>query len=156
MATVSVSASAASYARLSYEVASSSDGGATSASVWETRPLNTEIDTDAIVSLSANQMTFVAGTYDCLVTACLVNVQRGKLRLRNITDSLDVVLGQNTYTSGAGNGYYSSLCQRFTIAAGKALELQSAGAIAQTFGMGYHNTFGNSEVYTVAEFWKVA
>ena len=158
ISTVTIAGSASLYARVSYEVASGTNGGgSTAGGTWDTRPLNTESDAGGIVSLSANQLTFLAGTYDCLITACLVNAGGGKARLQNVTDATTVALGQNMVTTAAGNEFYSSIAQRFTIGASKALEVQTQTLVAVgTFGIGYPNSFGVSEVYTVAEFWKIS
>lgn len=155
---MTIAGSASLYARVSYEVASGTNGGTATSGSWEKRTVNTEVDTDNIVSVSASQLTLLAGTYDCLIVAALVNCNGGQVRLQNVTDTTTVALGQNVYMSGvSGNNYWSPVCQRFTVGSSKALEIQTGVAVTVAdFGMGYPNSFGVSEVYTIAEFWKVS
>ena len=152
-----VGSSLASYAKL-YELQANGVSAGSSASGWQQRVLNTEIDTDGIVSLSSNQMTFQAGTYDSLIFVPQVNSDGATARLRNVTDGATVIVGMDTYSTGTlGMGNSTPIVGRFTIAAGKALEIQSyITSAAATFGLGIDNSFGVGEVYTVAEFWKVA
>ena len=52
-----------SVAVLSHVTVYNGYGGDLTAGAWRTRPFNTELDPDNIVTLSANQFTLAAGTY---------------------------------------------------------------------------------------------
>lgn len=133
-------------------------GGFTSGS-YQTRTLNTEVtDTNDDCSLSSNQITLQAGTYDCFITCPAVFVDSHKARLRNVTDSSTVLVGTSEYcdhTSGVAQTN-SIIRGRFTISGSKALEVQhQAQTTRNTNGFGVAANLTEIEVYTVAEFWRV-
>jgi len=124
---------------------------------WQTRPLNSKkIDTNSLVSLSSNRVTFTAGTYYCQATAPAFGANNHKLRLRNVTDNVTLIVGSSEYAyqpSIIGNT--ARLVGQFTIAAGKALELQHYIAYARANdGLGTSVSSGEVEVYAILECWK--
>ncbi len=146
------------YAKCSDVKASSTDGGSFTSGAWQTRTLNTEdIDTTGFLVLASNQMTLAAGTYDIRGTAPALNVNRNQVRLYNVTDSVEILLGSAVFCSTFPEGSQAEVVGRFTIAAGKALELQhrcettSASAIGRGAGI----TWG-ANVFAVVQLWKVA
>jgi hypothetical protein len=147
------------YAKLSDTQSSGTDGGTFTSGAWQTRVLNTEdSDVDGIVSISGNQFTLQSGTYLIRAEAPGHQVDQHKIRLRNITDSADTLVG-NVALSGSGSSAttYSLVCGRFTIISAKAFEIQHRGATtAATTGFGVNTAFSVSEVYTVVELWKIA
>jgi hypothetical protein len=152
------SGSAISYVRVSDVKTANTSGGTFTSGAWQTRTLNTEdSDADSICSLSSNQITLDAGTYICLIVAPGQGVNRHKAKLRNVTDSTDILLGTSKYSSNAGGGDSPSIIiGKFTIAASKALEVQHrCQTTVAGNGFGVESNFGVSEVYTIAEFWKV-
>lgn len=131
---------------------SGTDAGTFTAGSWQTRPLNTEVvDTGSNASVASNQITLAAGTYRAYGVATTGNaISRHQLRLRNITDGANLVLGVNTgwNSSVAYWAGKATLEGRFTIADTKVLELQHrCESTAATVGMGAANSFGDGEVY---------
>lgn len=156
--TLSAAQKAVDYLEYRDEKASGTDGGGCTAGSWQTRTINTEkADAGGHGSLASNQITLAAGTYECEIVCPAVGVNGHQARLRNVTDGATVLLGTSSW---AGNG--SSQCGtsiitgRFTIAAGKALEVQHRSSGTRNVdGFGVASAFGDGEVYTVARFWKV-
>ncbi len=133
-------------------------GGTFTSGSFQTRVLNTEhLDTNGDCSLSSNQITLTAGTYDCHIRCPAFVVNQHKARLRNVTDSTTVLVGSSEYDDGAAGGGHSFIVGRFTIAASKALEVQHRGQNTRaTNGFGVASNFAEIEIYTVAEFWRIA
>lgn len=138
-------------------------GGTFTSLAWQTRDLNTiQWDIDSlIVSLAANRLTLVAGTYECRIYAPVYATNRARLRLRNITDSTTVLTGASgLHQYQNGNGGQCWMFGRFTIAASKALEVQHVcQTTSNTYGFGVPmgDVFAGigPEVYTEAEFWLI-
>jgi len=147
------------YIKVSHTLPSGTNGGTFSAGAWRTRPINTEdTDTGNHCSISSNQITLAAGTYECFICLPAQGVGVHKALLRNITDSENTLIGQNTRTATAsGVCTYSIVVGRFIITSSKTFEIwhRCGGTVADT-GLGYACGFGVDEVYTVAEFRKVA
>jgi hypothetical protein len=147
------------YAKLSDTKAANTNGGGITAGSWVTRSINTkDTDADGIVSISANQFTLQAGTYRTYATAPAVQVNRHKIKLRNITDSTDTLIGSSAYASASYGGHtLSTISGQFTIAGAKAFEIQHrVESTNGTNGGGVESNFSVSEVYTIVELWKVA
>jgi hypothetical protein len=107
-----------------------------------------------ICSLSSNQITLDAGTYECRISAPAFEVERHQAKLRNVTDNSDVMIGTSAFAHDAGYVHIRSFISgKFTIASSKALEVQHRCTDTDSFGLDCN--FGVNEVYTVAEFWKV-
>jgi len=140
------------------EKAANTEGGTfTGGLVFRTRTLNT-VKTNQITgaSLSSNQITLPAGTYDIIASAPHVNVNQNRLRLRNITDSTNDVFGPNDYSATGGG--MARLEGRFTIAGEKVFELQHTCNNTQNgdgFGIAT-NSDSMLEVYAEVRIWKVA
>lgn len=155
--------SAPSYVKVSDVKAKNTNGGGSSAG-WQIRTLNTEdSDPDSICSLASNQITLAAGTYECDISAPANAASLTKIVLYNATDSSVVLHGENAFCTTSDNvTVRARLRGRFTIGASKALEVRhyTASAVATT-GLGVAMNINDptgasqSEVYTVAEFWKV-
>jgi len=124
---------------------------------WSTRKLNTEYDPDGIVGLASNQMTLQSGTY--VIEASATGYNPGKLKLKNMTDTSDAIIGQNSsvFASGTGgtlNESTTSLVGMVTIAAGKAFELQqNTPNMFATFGLAQNVT--TVEVYTIVKITRI-
>ncbi|MCX6107827.1 MAG: hypothetical protein NTY08_18520 [Proteobacteria bacterium] len=148
--------SATGHILITHEVTNGTNAGS-SVTGWQTRPLNSKkIDTNSLVSLSSNRVTFTAGTYYCQATAPAFRANNHKLRLRNVTDNVTLIVGSSEYAyqpSIIGNT--ARLVGQFTIAAGKALELQHYIAYARANdGLGTSVSSGEVEVYAILECWK--
>jgi hypothetical protein len=119
---------------------SGTHGGTFTSGSWVTRTLNTEVtDTGGDCTLSSNQFTLVAGTYEILAMAPGVQVDHHQARLQNITDSTTTLSGTSTYSySGGGQGETVSIITgRFTITSSKTFEIQHRCSMtAATAGLG--------------------
>lgn len=156
--------SSPSYVKVT-ETQSKGTNGGTNTAGWQVRTLNTEdADPDGICSLSSNQITLDAGTYECRISAPACAVDQHHAVLWNATDSSLVLNGTTEHiVSTSVLTTRSFVMGRFTIGASKALEVRHFTTTAlATFGLGVatnQNDPGGSsmsEVYTIAEFWKVA
>lgn len=143
------------FATVSHQVASGVSCGASTASAWLTRPLNTLSDPSGFVSLGTNQFTLQPGEYYIDFDAPAYNSGHNKTRLRNITDGSDALYGTAEYSSttvqtrSAGSG-------SITITAAKTFELQHYfGAAAAGNGMGVDNSFGVTNVCSKVKITKV-
>lgn len=146
------------YIRIEDQKTQNTAGGTATAGSWETRTLNTEVtDTGGNATLSSNQITLAAGTYECRIVCPATYVDGHQARLQNVTAGTTLILGQNAYSSNqetdvtATPAFVSGV---FTVAGSQALEVQHrVQATRATSGYGTELNWG-TEVYTVAEFWK--
>jgi hypothetical protein len=154
----SVSGGTLSYVKLSDQKTQNTGGGAGSTGSFNTRTLNTEdSDTDGVCSLSANQITLSAGTYECRITVPGWACGRHQARLQNTTGATTLLLGTTAYAASSSTDQTQSFVTgKFTVAASQALEVQQRiSAVQGTESLGLACNF-TTEIYTVAEFWKVA
>lgn len=114
--------------------------------------------TDEIGStLSSNQFTLPAGTYYLEGMASTFACAGHKLKIRNITDSSDTLLGPGADCSTGGIGIPAHIAGCFTIAAQKTFELQHrCGTTRNTDGFGQAMSFGVNEIFADVRIWKVA
>ncbi|MDD3493689.1 MAG: hypothetical protein PHZ19_09370 [Candidatus Thermoplasmatota archaeon] len=146
------------YVKVSDRKASGTYGGTFTSGAWRTRDLNTkDTDTHNIASLSNNQITLPAGTYHCLIRCPTYKVQWHRARLYNVTGSAVLVVGGNAFSYPGYNCAEPAIIQgRFTLSEESALEVHHrCSSSYTTSGFGVACEFGDDEVYTVAEFWKV-
>jgi len=136
--------------------AGTTSGTATSGS-FQTRTLNTVMTNEISgASLSSDQITLPSGTYFINANAQLWSSDRGKIKLRNVTDSSDTIIGGCGY-SASGAAAISFLSGRFIIASQKTFELQHrSGATKSTDGYGVEANYGVVEVFADVQIWKVA
>lgn len=146
------------------EKASGTNGGTATSGAYQTRTLNTLSGDTSFVSLSSNQFTLQPGTYKIKSTAPAQSaggseVQFHKIKLRNITDSTDTIIGSTAYNetvSGVGISTMSTLSGVFSISSAKTFEIQHRVAVTHaTIGFGQAASFGDNEVYTQVEIEKV-
>jgi hypothetical protein len=147
------------YALVRDEKTLGTHGGASSTGAWVTRVLNTiSSNTSNILTLSANRITLLAGTYRCNIRSPFYNSYYSTIRLYNITDAAVVLNGASKY-----NLYIVDDCTirgKFTIAESKQLEIQyRIYSASSPYGLGLALGSGITgmpyEIYTEAEFWKV-
>jgi hypothetical protein len=146
------------YAHYRGQFANGVNGG-TAAAGWNQRPLNVEVEDDAnLGTLASNRVTLIAGTYRVRAYGVVWAAGNHQLRLRNITDTVTVLSGLSVNTQANTHAPTALLDGRFTIAAGKALELQSftAAGQASTNGLGFSVSSGEPEIYSELEIWKVS
>lgn len=139
--------------------ANTQGGGSTSGS-FQTRTLQTEVaDPSGICTLSSNQFTLSAGDYKVWAAATIVGSAQCRTRIQNVTDGTTLVLSQSEYAgTGAGvNSISPQVVGTFTVAASKALELQSrVNTTRATDGYGVAANFGVNEEYAYVYLEKIA
>jgi len=133
--------------------------GGTSISGTQVRTLNTVVSNGISgASLSSNQITLPAGTYDIFASVPAMSAPRHKAWLRTSGGSL-IVAGSSEGTAGSTSVVTRSLIKgRFTLAVATVLEIAhyTSAALAST-GLGYAGgAAGIPEVYTDITIRKVA
>lgn len=138
------------------EKANGTNGG-TSSTGTNTRVLNTVlVNTITGASLSLNQVTLPAGTYDVWGTAPVFNGSRVKTYLYNATDAAVTIVGESGYATSVNSSTSPVVMGRFTIAGTKAFELRQYIEVgAATNGNGIASSAGMVEVYGQIRFTKV-
>ncbi len=133
-------------------------GGTFTSGSYQTRTLNTLEDPDGIVtSLSSNQFVLPAGDYEIQAEGIAHAVFKHKMKIRNITDSTDDVIGlaceENNVAFQQGR---AGLMGRVSIAGSKTFELQHRCVVTRaTDGYGFAAGFGDDEVYAIVKITKV-
>ena len=148
------------YLKVSDQKASGTGGGTSlAADITQVRTLNT-VDTNTIsgASLASNTITLPAGTYTYRIRAPHYTGTNHKAFLYNSTDASYAGIGTSEYSiSGATTGTTSSIVSgQFTIAATKDFKVRHYTTTGAGAGLGVATSSGQVEVYTVAEFWRVA
>jgi len=153
-----------SYASCRDEKPNGTPGGTFTSAIWQTRDINTIVeDDDSIISIAANQITIVPGTFYTRIKCPSLRVQSNVARFVDILDLNTPILdGTNEFSSPASFGSNSSSVIRgfFTIAVSTTFEIHHQCYLTRaTHGFGGSVlTFDAPippEVYTTAEFWKV-
>jgi hypothetical protein len=135
-------------------------GGDFTSGAWRTRTLNTVMtNTISGASLSSNQITLPAGTYNIRARGPINGTKQTKSRIYNTSDGADALIGATGYSHSANDTFDDVLVWgRITIASSKTFELQQyCSTTVSTNGFGLPaNIDGKVEVY--AEVWieKVA
>jgi len=128
---------------------------------WQTYPLTTEVyDPDGIGSLSSNQITLGAGTYEVYASASIQGisgpgVSTWRARLYNATDTAAIVQGPQTGALGTAVAGNVHVFGYFTLAGAKAIELQIYMASGDAGAITAMNT-GDSEIYASVHVRKIA
>lgn len=124
---------------------------------YRTRALTTVVVNDQnLASLNAsNQITLSAGTYRCRITAPATVVNNHQARLQNITNGGTLLYGTSEFSATTDTIVTSSeISGRFGLASTSLIEVQHR--VQTTGNGGSPTTFGNTEIYTSAEFWLEA
>lgn len=140
-----------------YEVANNTAAGGINNGAWQTRLINTVVTNEISgASLAANQVTLPAGTFYVQATAPSYNATGvNRVRLQNVTDAATLLLGP-TVACPAATQVNAEVKGRFTLAAGKTLELQhQVTTTVAVNGAGIQANFGANEVYAEVLIWKV-
>jgi hypothetical protein len=99
-------------------------GGTFTSGAWRTRDLQTtQVNTITSCSLSSNQITLPAGTYNISASATAFGVNRNYSRFYNITDSATAIIGTINYSESPVRNN-SNIDGVITIAGTKTFELQ--------------------------------
>ena len=141
------------------EKPSGTRGGSSTAGVWQTRDFTIVNEDDGgHASLASNQITLAAGKYKVKAHAANFTGISHQIKLYNVTDASDIVIGTSEASNSGGIMQTRSFLEgRFTIAASKVIELQHRCDLGVTVrGLGEKCTFGVIEVYAAIEFWKEA
>jgi hypothetical protein len=149
------------YALLRDEQTSGTAGGGATSGSFLTRVLNTEVfDTAGFVgALSSSQFALDAGTYYFEGQAPFRQVGACKLKLRNITDSTDALIGASGFADTTANmpATHAFIKGRVTIASTKTFELQyRVGSTKATDGLGVADSFSVAEIYAELQIWREA
>lgn len=134
------------------------DGGTATAGSYQTRTLNTLVDLTGIVtSLSSNQFTLPTGEYYIEASAPAFACTQHKIKIRNITDSSDALIGGTEYSqTSAGDSQRSFIKGIVTITSSKTFELQHRVTTTRASnGYGLSAGYGDSEVYSIVKITKV-
>ena len=138
--------------------ASGTDGGTFTSGAWQTRTLNTIEGDSAIVRLLSNQFLLQPGTYQIEASAPAYRVAEHQLKIRNITNSQDSILGQVAYCGDtASNGAPSALLSGpLTITTPTIFELQHrCTTTVATNGFGRGVSFGINTTFAQVKISKV-
>jgi hypothetical protein len=142
------------------ERANGTGGGAFISGSFQTRPLNTVMTNEISgASLSSNQITLPSGTYYIFAQAKAYTVNAHKIRFRNMTDSLNTIVGDQSRADASYNVSNDVfVIGRFTISAQKTFELQHRCETTRgdANGFGISSGYSEVEVHANVSIWKVA
>jgi hypothetical protein len=136
-------------------------GGTSTSTTWNARDLNTELyDPGAIVSISSNQFTPIAGDYEIEVFAPFLGgaaaASTSRCRLYNVTGAAAVEEGINI-TAAVNGGAVAILSCKFTANGTDAYRIDSYTTAGRaTDGLGRAASDGSAEAYTTVYLRKVA
>ena len=141
-------------------------GGTLTSGSYQTRTLNTQVGDTTFCSLTngttgtdgtANRFTLTAGTYNIEASAAGRLVNRHKIKLRNITDSTDSIIGTSEEAVAGNNANCRSFLNGIIILTStKTFELQHRGeTTAATNGFGIASGFGEVEIYAQIKITKI-
>ncbi len=143
-------AKTANYIVLEDQKTSGTNGGGSTGGSWQTRVLNTKvIDSASICTLSSNQFTLPAGTYQVSSASDFNAPGQVTTRIYNITDSTETLKGMSGSSGAASVGLPAALQGIFTIAGTKTFEFQYwCTSSVPTSGLGSATSSGSTEVYS--------
>ena len=132
------------------EKATTNAGGASSATTWNARDLNTEVtDADSIVSIASDEFTPVSGTYLLTAHAPANETDLHRLRLYNVTGTAVVEEGLNALSGAAATNQQTPavLSCRFTANGTDAYRIDHYTSTGEADGLGRAVSDGSAEVY---------
>jgi hypothetical protein len=141
------------------EQTSGTDAGGFTSGSFVKRVLNqTKTNEVSSASLSNSVISLPAGTYYCEASAPGYRVSNHQLKLRNTTDSADLLIGQSARSDNDVDAMtLASVSGRFTLSGTKSIELQHRCQDTKTTnGLGIAGGFGVVEVYADIKIWRVA
>lgn len=139
------------------EKAAGTAAGTFTAGAWQTRTLNT-IATNEIsgATLTSNEVSLPAGTYEVDATSPAYNVGRHKARLYNVTGTAVLVVGASDFAPGGSYGQ-ARVRGRFTLTSTSSVRLEHrCDATQASNGLGVESNYGIAEVYADLMIRKVA
>ena len=140
-----------------YVVATTVDGGTSVNTTWNVRPFNTEEYDDIGISLSGNQFTVPAGTYNIEAFGMVTEAGQHQLALYNTTDTSYDLIGFSSRDVSSTADAPGEMVGRITIAAEKVFELRHYTTLGfASTGLGTSSDTGQDEIYASLKFEKVA
>ena len=139
--------------------AANTNGGASVATTYTKRTLNTTVTNGIGATLTSSVIALVAGTYNVSAISPFFISGAVAIRLRNTTDGTTTIAGVNNYVSPSSSAGCNALLQgTFTITATKNFEVQYYSTAARASdGLGVAiNSAGVSEIYTQITIEKTA
>jgi hypothetical protein len=135
--------------------AANTTGGTFTSGAFQTRTLNTLDDpTGIITSLASNQVTLSKGEYYIEASAPARSTLAHQAKLRNITDSTDVIIGSSEQAWNASDHTTRSfVVGKIVISSPKVFELQHRCNTTGTFGFQANLTL--PEVYSIMRITKI-
>jgi hypothetical protein len=143
------------YAYIRDEASSGTNGGTFTSGSWITRALDTEVyDPNTIVSISSNEFTLAAGTYEIFATAPGYLCTAHQARLYDVTGAAAVVVG-TTERATADCQTRSIIRARVTPGSSNVYRIEhQCSNTKNDNGLGVPASFG-TEVYTEVQIYKV-
>ena len=132
---------------------SGTNGGSSVSGSWLTRDLNTIVkDTTGQVTIGSNQFTLPPGDYDVSAKSYMQGCTQSRLKLYNVTDSTDAIVGISDYiNNGTGIGTKLKAEGTLSLTATKTFEIRyRCNTALSTNGLGVAGSYG-TEVYTHVE-----
>jgi len=138
------------------QVENSGTNGGNSGTSWTDRVLNDEVDTSNIVTISSNSFTLGAGNYLIKAMACSDDIESVRLRIYDVTNSTQKIIGGNGYGPTFGDhNKWNHLIGRLYPTTSTTYKLQQISDIARNGnGHGVAQSLGGSEVYVILEIYK--
>lgn len=144
--------------------ANATQGGTFTSGAWRTRDLNTVSGDTELVTLLANQFTLQPGKYEIEATAPAFQVRRHKIKLYNVTSSIDALdtagnpiigsaeIAHDSSTIVTSSGFKNSLVLTGVTTFEIHHQCETTGT---TQGFGVEAGFGVDEIYTQVKITKV-
>lgn len=139
--------------------AANTAGGSSTSGSWLTRVLNTEVYDDIGLTLSSNQISLAAGTYEVEASGRFFATGRCRIRLQDVTNTATLVLSDSAFanTATGGDGISAHINGRFTLAGTATVELQYRVETSRaTNGLGVETNFAVTEIYARLKLRKIA
>lgn len=146
------------YVELRHTASSGTNGGTNTASAWTTLPLDTEVaDTGSICTLSSNEFSLPAGTYELDGLHEFYSTGGARIRLYNVTDTAVISTGLSAYAIVTSSSVRGHLMCRFTLGGTKTLRMEYYTVLSSSgTGLGVATGAGVDEIYGIITIRKVA
>ena len=149
------------YYNIDDQKANNTVGGTFTSGAWQTRDLNTELNTPLWgASLATNQITLPAGVYEISVKCPALRVNSHVCRVYNVIDAVFIIEGKQSYTDSAA--FYAMTDstienERFELTATKVIRIEhQCQTTAASTGFGGTSSFTTDhETYTTVRLWQV-
>lgn len=120
------------------------------ANVWTQRPINATVDPWGLVDLANDEFAPVAGVYAIDIRAAQTVGALGHLRLYNVTQNTQVLVGDNMRAT-SGQESHAFLSDIITCNGSDYYRVDHETSVSQSIGMGIANSQGDQETYLVIE-----